>query len=134
MKHRHPVNIRHHDDVKFGQRIADKVAAAVGSWRFIIIQSAVLGLWVIANLVGIFGFHWDPYPFILLNLFLSTQAGFTGPILQLASNRQSQKDRETLEHTFADTERLLQEIDRNTELTLVIVKHLGLDADALVKR
>jgi uncharacterized membrane protein len=75
-----------------GQRVADKVAAVVGSWRFIIIQSSLLALWIIANVIG-FIQHWDPYPFILLNLALSFQAAYTAPIIMMSQNRQAVIDR-----------------------------------------
>ena len=76
----------------FGQRSADVVASAVGSWRFIIIQSLLLVLWVILNVTG-WVFHWDPYPFILMNLVLSTQAAFTAPVIMMSQNRQAARDR-----------------------------------------
>jgi uncharacterized membrane protein len=72
----------------FGDRVADGVAATVGSWWFIIIQSVVLLLWMAANLVGWF-YQWDPYPFILLNLALSFQAAFASPIIMMSQNRQA---------------------------------------------
>ncbi|MFY7958831.1 MAG: DUF1003 domain-containing protein [Elsteraceae bacterium] len=75
-----------------GQRIADKVAEVVGSWRFIVIQSSLLALWIIANVLG-FIQHWDPYPFILLNLALSFQAAYTAPIIMMSQNRQAVIDR-----------------------------------------
>lgn len=73
------------------ERIADRTAAIIGSWRFIITQSGILVIWVIYNSVAAERF--DEYPYILLNLFLSVQAAFCGPILLLASNRQSEIDR-----------------------------------------
>ena len=75
-----------------GERIADTASAAIGSWRFIIIQTGLVIIWVAVNLAGV-AFQWDPYPFILLNLMFSVQAAYTGPILLLANNRQSAKDR-----------------------------------------
>jgi len=75
-----------------GEQLADRIAAIVGSWRFILIQSAILALWIVLNVVAWIG-HWDPYPFILLNLALSFQAAFTAPILMMAQNRQSSIDR-----------------------------------------
>ena len=80
-----------HDDRTFGERIADKAAEAIGSWRFIIGQTAAVCVWVVGNIYE--AFHFDPFPFILLNLMFSVQAAYTGPILLLASNRQAQKDR-----------------------------------------
>jgi uncharacterized membrane protein len=82
-----------------GARIADMVATTVGSWRFIIIQSALLALWVVLNLIGYF-YHWDPYPFILLNLMLSTQAAFAAPIIMMSQNRQAEIDRRNAEHDY----------------------------------
>ena len=75
-----------------GMRIADTVVATVGSWRFIIIQSFLLVLWLAANILG-WVQAWDPYPFILLNLMLSFQAAYTAPIIMMAQNRQSEIDR-----------------------------------------
>lgn len=76
-----------------GERLSDRIAAVVGSWRFIITQSAILVGWIILNVVGWIQ-HWDPYPFILLNLALSFQAAFTAPILMMAQNRQAAIDRQ----------------------------------------
>ena len=76
-----------------GERLADAVAATVGSWRFITIQSALLVGWLVAN--AVFGAGaWDPYPFILLNLMLSFQAAYTAPIIMMSQNRQSDVDRD----------------------------------------
>ena len=82
-----------------GALIADWVAATVGSWRFIIIQSIVLGIWIILNLIAVID-HWDPYPFILLNLVLSFQAAYAAPIIMMSQNRQSEIDRRHAEHDY----------------------------------
>ena len=75
-----------------GERLSDLVAALVGSWRFILIQSGLLVAWLIAN--AAFGSNaWYPYPFILLNLMLSFQAAYTAPIIMMSQNRQSDVDR-----------------------------------------
>ena len=79
-----------------GQRIADHVAATMGSWRFIIIQSAALLVWIILNITA-WARHWDPYPFILLNLALSFQAAYAAPFIMMAQNRQQQIDRKEAE-------------------------------------
>lgn len=95
-----------------GLRIADKIAATVGSWPFVIIQTIVLALWIIFNLVAYIK-HWDPYPFILLNLFLSFQAAYTAPFILMSQNRQSEIDRHTLEADHkvnAETLKLLRSI------------------------
>jgi uncharacterized membrane protein len=69
-----------------GQRIADAVATVMGSWSFIIVQSAILFVWITANLVGAMR-GWDPYPFILLNLALSLQAAYAAPVIMMSQNR-----------------------------------------------
>ncbi|HOY42169.1 MAG TPA: DUF1003 domain-containing protein [Chitinophagales bacterium] len=75
-----------------GQRLADSVASGMGSWRFIIIQTIIVVIWMSLNVVG-FVQHWDAYPFILLNLLFSTQAAYAAPIIMMAQNRQSDRDR-----------------------------------------
>ena len=76
-----------------GQRVADRVAATVGSWHFIIGQSLLIVLWMGYNLMqGRSG--WDPYPFILLNLVLSFQAAYTAPAIMMSQNRQAEIDRQ----------------------------------------
>lgn len=82
-----------------GQRFADLVAAVVGSWRFIIIQSTILAAWLVLN-VTTFIRHWDPYPFILLNLVLSFQAAYTAPIIMMSQNRQADIDRQDAKHDY----------------------------------
>jgi len=76
----------------FGERIADSVANGMGSWSFIIIQTVLVAVWMIFNFVA-FIYHWDPYPFILLNLLFSTQAAYAAPIIMMAQNRQNDRDR-----------------------------------------
>ncbi|MFC3069340.1 DUF1003 domain-containing protein [Phenylobacterium soli] len=75
-----------------GQRIADLVAATMGSCCFIVIQSASLVLWVTLNITAYIQ-HWDPYPFILLNLALSFQAAYAAPFIMMSQNRQQDVDR-----------------------------------------
>jgi uncharacterized membrane protein len=75
-----------------GQRIADIVAATMGSWRFIIIQSTILVLWIALNVTA-YVQRWDPYPFILLNLALSFQAAYAAPFIMMSQNRQQDVDR-----------------------------------------
>ena len=80
------------DKQTFGQRVSDGFAALMGSWPFIIVQSCILVLWVIANIIG-WQYKWDPYPFILLNLALSFQAAYAAPIIMMSQNRSADKDR-----------------------------------------
>ncbi len=80
-----------------GEHLADSVAAIMGSWRFIIIQSVLLFIWVCLNVTA-FIRHWDPYPFILLNLMLSFQAAYAAPIIMMSQNRQANIDRKDARH------------------------------------
>ena len=75
-----------------GQRLADAVAATIGSWRFIIFQSSTIVIWITGNVMA-GAAAWDPYPFILLNLLLSFQAAYTAPAIMMSQNRQSAQDR-----------------------------------------
>lgn len=81
------------------QRIADAVTALIGSWRFIVIQSVLLALWIAGNVIA-YANAWDPYPFILLNLLLSFQAAYTAPIIMMSQNRQAELDRRHAEHDY----------------------------------
>ena len=83
---------KHKQSMTFGDRIADGVANNMGSWRFIIIQTIFVIFWMILNIIA-FVSHWDPYPFILLNLIFSTQAAYAAPIIMMAQNRQNERDR-----------------------------------------
>lgn len=128
--HRHPVNVVHHDQATFGEQLADAIAASIGSWRFLIIQTLAVMVWVGLNIIG-FMKHWDPFPFILLNLLFSVQAAYTGPVLLLAGNRQAQKDRLTLEHASHEADKadrqnvqILRAIEHNTEVSLQILRHV----------
>ena len=82
-----------------GQKIADAVAAVMGSWTFIIIQSGILFAWITANQVGAMK-GWDPYPFILLNLALSFQAAYAAPVIMMSQNRQQDIDRKAAENDY----------------------------------
>lgn len=109
------------DTRTLGQKLSDKIAAIVGSWRFVGIQSILLATWLVLNITGVFN-YWDPYPFILLNLLLSFQAAYTAPIIMMSQNRQAEIDRQIL---YADYEldkkgqneivKILQEIDQNNK-------------------
>ncbi|MGH2566219.1 MAG: DUF1003 domain-containing protein [Ginsengibacter sp.] len=80
------------ESLSFGEKLADKVANGMGSWTFIISQTIFVVLWMALNIVG-FMYHWDVYPFILLNLLFSTQAAYAAPIIMMAQNRQNERDR-----------------------------------------
>lgn len=103
MSHRHPVNQAQHDNATAGQRAADAVAHQLGSWRFIVVQTAIVLVWMALNTLALVQ-HWDVYPFVLLNLVFSTQAAYSAPILQMTGNRAAERDRLTLEHNAQQTE------------------------------
>jgi len=128
-KHDHPpvrnVIVEHEEQLTLGQRVADRVVLLVGSWPFIIVQSCVFLVWIGINFYLVFseikqpGFlkAWDPYPFILLNLVLSFQAAYTGPVVMMSQNRQTEKDRLMAQHDY--------EINQKTEEELeVVMDHL----------
>jgi uncharacterized membrane protein len=92
-----------------GQRAADWVATAVGSWGFIIGQSILLSFWIILNVTAWIK-QWDPYPFILMNLFLSAQAAFTAPVLMMSQNRQAVRDRLEAHNDFLINQKAEEEI------------------------
>jgi uncharacterized membrane protein len=131
-KPRHPANVRHSGNQRTpGERIADAVTAGVGSWTFIVVQSALLVLWVTAN--GFIIRDWlggkpfDPFPFILLNLVLSFQAAYTGPVVMMSQNRQTARDRDEAEHDYEinrEAFAALQNIqETQAELKELLVQH-----------
>ncbi|MDB5491900.1 MAG: hypothetical protein JWO78_1749 [Micavibrio sp.] len=112
-------------DLTRGQRVADSVAATMGSWKFIIIQSVLLLLWVVLNVTA-YVQHWDPYPFILLNLALSFQAAYAAPFIMMSQNRQQDVDRKAAQTDYEvnikaelEIEALHQKIDQLRELEIV---------------
>jgi len=116
----------HKDNLSFGSRLADSVATGMGSWRFIIIQTIIVVIWMGLNVVG-FVSHWDVYPFILLNLLFSTQAAYAAPIIMMAQNRQNERDRM---HAEADYQ---TNIDAKLEIEALTIKLNKLEVDKLDK-
>lgn len=113
-----------------GDKIADAVASTVGSWPFIITQSIILASWIVLNVVSWVS-HWDPYPFILLNLALSFQAAYAAPFVMMSQNRQAEKDRLTAENDYLTDEKgeqeirnIMEHLDHQDKLILQIVEHL----------
>lgn len=94
------VNTEFHERLTFGQRIADKVAAFGGSWNFIGLFAAIIAVWMLLNIGFLLARPFDPYPFILLNLALSTLAAFQAPVIMMSQNRQSAKDRLQAEYDY----------------------------------
>ena len=99
---RHPVNVALAEDAPLGVRVANATTGFMGSWKFIILQTIVVSIWVVGNIYLIF--HFDPYPFIFLNLAFSTQAAYAAPLILLASNQSAVRDRATLEHAASEAE------------------------------
>ena len=90
--YRHPVNVEFLDKAPIGARIADRVTGFMGSWRFLILQTVLVAAWLAAN-IYLLSKPFDPYPFILLNLFLSMLAALQAPVIMMSQNRQDTKDR-----------------------------------------
>jgi uncharacterized membrane protein len=101
-RHLHPVNRELVDEAPLGARVADRVTGFLGSWRFLVIQTVIVLLWIGGNIYLLFNF--DPFPFILLNLAFSTQAAYAAPLILLAGNRAAARDRLTLEHAAAEAD------------------------------
>jgi len=104
-----------YDADAFGQ-ISESVARFLGTGRYLVGQTVFVIIWIALNVAGFIG-HWDPYPFILLNLAFSTQAAYAAPLILLAQNRQDDRDRASIERdrevaarTQADTEFLAREL------------------------
>jgi len=122
------------EHLTLGQRAADTVAHGMGSWRFIIIQSVLLVTWITLNIVAFIA-HWDPYPFILLNLVMSFQAAYAAPIIMMSQNRQVHKDRIAAEHDYrinvtaeAEITTILQHLEYQDDLILQILHRMELEA------
>lgn len=121
------INIAHDEHLTLGQRVADRVAAAMGSWPFIITQSVILTAWVVLNSIASIT-HWDNYPYILLNLALSFQAAYAAPFILISQNRQAEKDRMKADQDFlvnlkaeGEVEQVLASIDNlNSKIDLLL--------------
>ncbi len=123
--HDHPpilnVNEAHVTKRTLGQRVADMVATLVGSWPFILVQSFILLCWIAGNIYLAMHYKdkaFDPFPFILLNLVLSFQAAYTGPIVMMSQNRQSEKDRLMAEADYQTNVKAEEEL-------CVVMQHLS---------
>jgi len=108
-----------------GARIADFVAAMMGSWPFILIQTGLLSVWILLNIVA-FSSHWDPYPFILLNLALSFQAAYAAPFIMMSQNRQAAVDRQAAHHDYDTNTKAELEIELlHQKIDLLREKEVG---------
>lgn len=101
------------EKLNFGQRIADKVAKFIGSWKFIILQMSLLIIWAVFNTVQITHvFHFDEFPFVFMNLFMSAEAAFSTPLIMMAQNRSSERDREQAQADFDTNIEAKKEIEQ----------------------
>lgn len=108
------------ENSSMGARVADKVAAFIGSWQFIIIQSVLFLVWVVVNTLWLFAaYQFDPYPFILFNLFMSAEAAYSSPLILMSQNRQAERDRDQAQHDYEtnlaakeEIETVLKELNR----------------------
>ncbi|HEY1206813.1 MAG: DUF1003 domain-containing protein [Bryobacteraceae bacterium] len=125
--HHHPP-VRSVDEIieehlTVGHRAADLVARVIGSWRFIFLQSALLAAWAALNVTAWMK-HWDPYPFILMNLVLSLQAAYAAPVIMMSQNRQAARDRIEDHNDYELNQKAEQEIR-------AILDHLSAQDEAL---
>ena len=118
-----------------GERIADHVAAFIGSWQFIIIQSVIFLIWVVVNTLWLLDrYQFDPYPFILFNLFMSAEAAYSSPLILMSQNRQTDRDREQAQHDYEtnvaakeEIEAVMRQLSRLEQEKLDrIMAHLGI--------
>jgi uncharacterized membrane protein len=140
--HRHPpvknINKLHEEDFTRGQLIADSLAAVMGSWTFIIIQSIILACWITLNVIAWMN-HWDPYPFILLNLALSFQAAYAAPIIMMSQNRQAAKDRLMAEQDYVvnikaedEVKSIMAHLEQQDEVMIDILRRIEAQHEAIM--
>ncbi|MGJ7046020.1 DUF1003 domain-containing protein [Thermoanaerobacterium thermosulfurigenes] len=115
------INEEHKDSLTFGDRMADKLADYAGSWSFIFTFGFLLIVWMVINSVALIR-HFDPYPFILLNLVLSCLAAIQAPIIMMSQNRQEAKDRLRAQNDY--------EVNLKAEL---IIEDLHTKADKIIE-
>jgi CRP/FNR family cyclic AMP-dependent transcriptional regulator len=120
------------EQMTFGERIADQVARFGGSWAFIIIFAVVLLIYTAVN-IGLRGRAWDPYPFILLNLFLSMLAAIQAPVIMMSQNRQDTKDRVRGELDYDVNRRAESEIQTLSNRLNLLTDKIG-DVDDLLRQ
>ena len=127
-------------ELTVGQRVADAVAATMGSWPFIIVQTCILAVWIVLNVTA-YVEKWDPYPFILLNLALSFQAAYAAPFIMMSQNRQQDIDRKEAENDHQinikaelEIELLHQKVDELREKEVVMLTQAVADLTALLKK
>ena len=126
---------RHAHGQELGDRVADAIANLIGSWTFIIFQTAVFIVWVIVNTLWLLqAYQFDPYPFILFNLFMSAEAAYASPLILMSQNRQADRDRHHAEMDYEtnlaakdEIETIMRELSRlEIEKLDRIMAHLGI--------
>lgn len=117
---------KHKEELSFGSRLADSVASGMGSWKFIIVQTVLVVLWMGLNLVA-YSYHWDVYPFILLNLVFSTQAAYAAPIIMMSQNRQNDRDRVQAQSDYQTNK------DAKLEIEALAIKLKSIEVNKLDK-
>lgn len=122
------VNALHEERTTFGQHAADVLAEKAGSWAFILGFVGVLALWIALNSILVLFRHWDPYPFILLNLVLSCVAAVQAPVIMMSQQRQAARDRLQADSDYrvnVKAEILLEHITKEVEEIKLRVAHSG---------
>ena len=135
MRGHHNWHQRHADAQPLGHRVADALANLIGSWKFLIVQTVIFVIWVIVNTLWLLqAYQFDPYPFILFNLFMSAEAAYASPLILMSQNRQAERDRHHAEMDYEtnlaakeEIETILRELSR-LELDKLdrIMAHLGI--------
>jgi len=115
------VDLIYQRELTRGERVAIAVAQIVGSWTFIIVQSLFLAAWIVLNVVG-WVRHWDPYPFILLNLALNVIASYTAPLILMAQNRDAERDRLMMHEDFATNRQVASDVDKILRLLTILLE------------
>jgi uncharacterized membrane protein len=137
-KHRHR---RSHIHVpqSLGEKIANSVVSAMGGWKFIIIQTVVIVAWVVGNFWFIF--HFDPFPFIFLNLAFSAQAAYAAPVIMMSQNRQTEKDRLTAQNDYqtdmkgeVEIRYIMDHLDHQDTLIFQIIQRLEAQHEEMLER
>jgi len=141
--HRHPpvknINQIQAETLTKSQRIADRLAMVMGSWTFIIVQSVMLSFWIALNVAAYIN-HWDPYPFILLNLALSFQAAYAAPIIMMSQNRQAAKDRLMAEQDYVvnikaeeEVKSIMAHLEQQDEVMIDILRRIEAQHQVIMK-
>src|SRR5215813_7846668 len=133
MRSPHNWHQQHADAQPFGNRVADALANLIGSWKFILIQTAIFVVWVIVNTLWLLqAYQFDPYPFILFNLFMSAEAAYASPLILMSQNRQADRDRVQAQHDYEINLAAKQEIEAvMRELNRLEVQKLNRILEAL---